>query len=359
MSKKRSLALLGASSMLLSILPAAAFAQAPAAKTLEHLKLSADKVKDPVEISALWASKVGKAENVLVTTDAVFADSLASGALQGTMKAPLLFIDAKAGLDEQTVKTITSLGATKVTVLGGEEAISKSIAESLAKVAGVTEVSRVEGASRVETSIALAEKTKAKDDTVIIARSDDYADSLAAGALAARTGFPVVLVPQPYKVMKDGKEETINLHPAVEEYLKKAATKKVIVAGGPSAVADSTFTAIKNIVADTTRASGESRRETAVALAKLWNNTGKVTVVEGYSDVNGFHNGFAAALSAANLGAPVVLTNKAQTLSEAELALAGPAATGVTGYCGTYVNDALCKVVADKQGAAVKNVMLA
>lgn len=357
MSNKRSLALLGASSLLLSILPAAALAQTPA-KNLEKLELSADKVKDSVEISALWASRVGKAEHVLVTTDAVFADSLASGALQGTAKAPLLFIDAKAGLDEQTVKTITGLGAKKVTVLGGEAAISKEIAEALKKVAGVESVDRVSGESRVETSIALAEVTKAKDDTIIVARADDYADSLAAGALAARTGFPVVLAPKPYKAMEDKKEVEVALHPAVEAYIKKAGIKKIIVAGGPDAVADPTFNALKALVSDTTRAAGESRRETAVELAKLWKSTGKVTVLEGYADANGFHNGFASALAAANLGAPVILSNKAEKPSEAELALAGPNADGVTGYCGTYVDSAFCKAVSDKQGAAVKAVKL-
>lgn len=357
MSNKRSLALLGASSLLLSILPAAALAQTPA-KNLEKLELSADKVKDSVEISSLWASRVGKAEHVLVTTDAVFADSLASGALQGTAKAPLLFIDAKAGLDEQTVKTITGLGAKKVTVLGGEQAISKEIAEALQKVAGVASVDRVSGESRVETSIALAEVTKAKDDTIIVARADDYADSLAAGALAARTGFPVVLAPKPYKAMEDKKEVEVALHPAVEAYIKKAGIKKIIVAGGPDAVADPTFNALKALVSDTTRAAGESRRETAVELAKLWKSTGKVTVLEGYADANGFHNGFASALAASNLGAPVILSNKAEKPSEAELALAGPAADGVTGYCGTYVDSAFCKAVSDKQGAAVKSVKL-
>lgn len=358
MSNKRSLALLGASSLLLSILPAAALAQTPA-KNLEKLELSADKVKDSVEISSLWASRVGKAEHVLVTTDAVFADSLASGALQGSAKAPLLFVDAKAGLDEQTVKTITGLGAKKVTVLGGEQAISKEIAEALGKVAGVTEVARVSGESRVETSVALAELTKAKDDTIIVARADDYADSLAAGALAARTGYPVVLAPKPYKAMEDKKEVEVVLHPAVEAYIKKAGIKKIIVAGGPEAVADPTFAALKALVSDTTRAAGESRRETAVELAKLWKSTGKVTVVDGYSDVNGFHNGFASALAASNLGAPVILSNKAEKPSEAELALAGPNADGVTGYCGTYVDSAFCKTVSDKQGAAVKAVKLA
>lgn len=357
MSNKRSLALLGASSLLLSILPAAALAQTPA-KNLEKLELSADKVKDSVEISSLWASRVGKAEHVLVTTDAVFADSLASGALQGSAKAPLLFVDAKAGLDEQTVKTITGLGAKKVTVLGGEQAISKEIAEALGKVAGVTEVARVSGESRVETSVALAELTKAKDDTIIVARADDYADSLAAGALAARTGYPVVLAPKPYKAMEDKKEVEVVLHPAVEAYIKKAGIKKIIVAGGPEAVADPTFNALKALVSDTTRAAGESRRETAVELAKLWKSTGKVTVVDGYSDVNGFHNGFASALAASNLGAPVILSNKAEKPSEAELALAGPNADGVTGYCGTYVDSAFCKAVSDKQGAAVKAVKL-
>lgn len=357
MSNKRSLALLGASSLLLSILPAAALAQTPA-KTLEKLDLSADKVKDSVEISALWASRVGKAEHVLVTTDAVFADSLASGALQGNEKAPLLFIDTKTGIDEQTVKTITGLGAKKVTVLGGEQAISKEIAEALGKVAGVTDVDRISGETRVETSVALAEKTKAKDDTIIVARADDYADSLAAGALAARTGYPVVLANKPYKTMVDKKETEVVLHPAVEAYIKKAGIKKVIVAGGSEAVADPTFNALKALVADTTRAAGESRRETAVELAKLWKSTGKVTVVEGYSDVNGFHNGFASALAASNLGAPVLLSNKAEKPSEAELALAGPNADGVTGYCGTYVDAAFCKAVADKQTAAVKSVKL-
>ena len=359
MSNKRSLALLGASSMLLSILPGAALAQAPATKTFEQLQLSADKVKDSVEISSLWASRVGKAENVLVTTDAVFADSLASGALQGVQKAPLLFIDAKAGLDEQTVKTITGLGAKKVTILGGEKAISKEIAEALGKVAGVSEVARVSGESRVETSVAIAELAKAKDDTIIVARADDYADSLAAGALSARTGFPVVLTPKPYKVTGDDKKETeVVLHPAVEAYVKKANIKKIIVAGGPDAVADPTFNALKALVSDTTRAAGESRRETAVALAKLWESTGKVTVVDGYAKDNSFHNGFASALAASALGAPVILSNGTEKPSEAELALAGPNAQGVTGYCGTYVEGAFCKAVADKQTAAVKAVKL-
>ena len=359
MSNKRSLALLGASSMLLSILPGAALAQAPATKTFEQLQLSADKVKDSVEISSLWASRVGKAENVLVTTDAVFADSLASGALQGVQKAPLLFIDAKAGLDEQTVKTITGLGAKKVTILGGEKAISKEIAEALGKVAGVSEVARVSGESRVETSVAIAELAKAKDDTIIVARADDYADSLAAGALSARTGFPVVLTPKPYKVTGDDKKETeVVLHPAVEAYVKKANIKKIIVAGGPDAVADPTFNALKALVSDTTRAAGESRRETAVALAKLWESTGKVTVVDGYAKDNSFHNGFASALAASALGAPVILSNGTEKPSEAELALAGPNAQGVTGYCGTYVQGAFCKAVADKQTAAVKAVKL-
>ena len=350
MSSRRSLALVGASAMLLSILPAAAFAQAPAEKVLDQLQLSNDKVKDAAEISALWAQKVGKADEVLVTTDAVFADSLASGALQGRLNAPLLFVDAKVGLDATTTNTITSLGASKVTVLGGVQAIGADLVAALQKVPGVKDVTRLSGESRVETSVMLAKATKAKDDTVIIARADDYADSLAAGALAARNGYPVLLSPNPYKGA-DGK--MVDLHPSVATYLKEAGIKKVLVAGGSQVVADSTVAAVKNIVNDTTRVAGATRRETAVELAKLWKSVGKVTVIDGYSADNGFHNGFAAALSAAKLGAPVIISNKGEQLSPAEEALIGPAATGVTGYCGTYVNSTICGAVAAKQQAKV------
>ena len=350
MTLNRSLALIGASVMLLSIHPTAATAQGGDTKTLDQLQLSADQVKDPVEISALWASKVGKAEEVIVTTDAVFADSLASGALQGAKQAPLLFVDAKAGLDEQTKHTITSLGASKVTVLGGETAISPALATALQSVPGVKQVKRVSGESRVETAVALAKESTAKDATVIVARADDYADSLAAGALAARTGYPVLLSTNPYKG-PDGK--MVDIHPALATYLKDAGIKKVLVAGGNQVVADATMAAIKGLVPDTTRVAGATRRETAVELAKLWKSTGKVTVVEGYADTNGFHNGFAAALSAAKLGAPLLVTNKGGELTKAELALIGPNATGVTGYCGTYVAASVCGAVAAKQGAKV------
>lgn len=356
---KSPIALLGASAMLMAIAPVSALAQAPATKTLEALTLSDTKVSDSVEISALWAKKIGKADHVLVTTDAVFADSLASGALQGSLKAPLLFVDAKAGLDAQTTKTITELGATKVTILGGMAAIPSSLVDALKKVPGVSSVERIEGESRVETSVAIAKKIGAKDDTVIVARADDYADSLAAGALAARTGYPVVLTTNPYtKAGARGGTEQVNVHPAVAAYLMDAKIKKVLVAGGPTAVADSTVKAIKDLVNDTTRVAGETRRETAVALAKLWNGQGKVTVIDGFAQTNGFQNGFAAALSAAQLGAPVVLTNKGNDLSAGEKALIGPNATGVTGYCGTYVDAGICSQVAAAQGAEVKTVKL-
>lgn len=356
---KSSLALLGASTLLMAIAPVSALAQAPTAKTLEALTLSDAKVSDAVEISALWAKKVGKADHVLVTTDAVFADSLASGALQGNLNAPLLFVDAKAGLDSQTTKTITELGASKVTILGGMAAIPSSLVSALEKVPGVKTVDRIQGESRVETSVAIAKKTGAKDNTVIVARADDYADSLAAGALAAKTGYPVLLTTNPYKgVGADGKEMMVDLHPAVAAYLKDAGTKKVLVAGGSAAVADDTVKAIKALVNDTTRVAGETRRETAVALAKLWNSQGKVTVIDGFASSNGFQNGFAAALASARLGAPLILSNKGNELLASEKALIGPNAAGVTGYCGTYVDAGICKQVATAQGAAVKTVTL-
>lgn len=350
MLSKRSFALVGTGALVLSMLPGVGMAQAQVEKQLDHLVLSADQVKDSVEISALWAAKVGKADHVLVTTDAVFADSLASGALQGALKAPLLFIDTKVGVDAQTIKTITSLGASKVTVLGGDQAVSPALVDALKKINGVKTVDRISGASRVETSVAIAERVGAKDDTVIVARADNYADSLAAGALAARTGYPVLLNTNPFK---DANGVMVNVHPALEAYLKKNQIKKILVAGGPEAVADASVAALKTMVSDTSRVAGQTRRETAVALAKLWSSTGKVTVVDGFAQSNGFHNGFAAALSAANLGAPVVLANKGEALSKGEAELVGPGATGVTGYCGTYVDSKLCTHVAERQGARV------
>lgn len=352
---KRLVGSLASSALTVAMLPAAVLAQTAPTAHINHLQLSDAAMSDPVEISALWAKQVGKADHALVTTSAVFADSLASGTFQGKHRAPLLFIDPARGLDAQTKATLKALGVSTVTILGGPQAIASALETELRTLDGIKTVNRLAGESRVETSVKLANETGAKDDTVIVARADDYADALAAGALGAKTGYPILLVPKPYS---PGKAASIALHPEVETYLKDANIKKAIVAGGPQAVADETVDALRKLVPNTIRAAGESRRETALALANHWPGAdGKVTLIEGYAQEHGFHNGFAAALPTANLNAPILLTNRKAAFTPAELGrYARSANDGVTGYCGTYVHDEMCRAAADHSHSNIRLV---
>ena len=206
-----------------------------------------------------------QATHVVLGRAEVFADSLGGTGLAGA-DAPILFTPGPSANDADPIlhpavraeidRVLGGQGT--VYVLGGTSAVSGRAAGELS--ADGYAVQRLAGASRVETSVVVAEEVVRRNgnvDEVLIARSDDWADAVTGGAYAAAAGIPVVLTG------RDG------LHPAVSAFLRSSGIRTRWALGGRSALGDEVVAA-----AEATRISGPDRASTAVEIARqLWGRT--------------------------------------------------------------------------------------
>lgn len=253
---------------------------------------------DPVATALAWSALVpdGGATTAFVGTSRTFADSLASGVGQGLLGAPLLLTPTDA-LDQRVADELVRLGVERVIVLGGEAAISTGVADALLDVPGVQALDRASGATRIETSRAVADLVAPEADQLILARADGpgsaaFADSLAAGALGAATGTPVILVGS-------------TLDEATAAWIDARAPRTIILAGGEAAVSAAVEAALRARNDDVVRLSGASRTGTAAALrAFVPFGDGSpdallpaTVLVDGFGDL-AWASGFAAALHA-------------------------------------------------------------
>ena len=79
----------------------------------------------------------------------------------------------------------------KLTILGGVNAVSEALAGELAAYGTV---GRIAGADRYETSAAIADHYfGGRNGSLVVASGRDFPDALCGGALAAAAGIPVVM----------------------------------------------------------------------------------------------------------------------------------------------------------------------
>jgi plastocyanin len=247
---------------------------------------------DPVAVALAWSALVDAADAVVIGTAAGFADSLASGVLQGHLDAPLL-LTPRDGLDARVAAEVERLGATRAVLLGGEAALAPQVEADLAAL-GV-EVLRIGGDDRIETALVVARYVADQGGdlgSVFIARafgegSAGFADALGGGAAAAQTGRPVLLTP------------TESLDPRVAAFLDDQGVSSAGILGGVAAVSADTAAAVAAIVPETFRFEGLTRFATAAAVRQVLTPEADApaTLVEGTGPL-AWADGFAAALSA-------------------------------------------------------------
>ncbi len=250
-----------------------------------------------------WSARLpdGSAPVALLGRSDVFADALASGALQGQFDAPLL-LTQRESLNSGTAAEMDRLGVRRVIILGGANAVSSGVAQQL-RDRGYG-VDRVSGATRIATAVAVAQRYLPRAGTAVLARAfgtsadptQAFADSLAAGALAAEKGWPVLLT------------ETGTLSADTEAYLGRSAISRVIIAGGTGAVSQAVEDRLTAMGIEVTRSAGADRGETAWALAfeaGFSEGLGALIVVDS-TGPDSWAAGLAAAQTAAQLDGSVV-----------------------------------------------------
>lgn len=191
------------------------------------------------ETAALSARRVGAAagEVVLVAgghSDAARAwpDAVAAGALAATPQRLPTLLTAQHTLPAATSAALRALGAHTVWIVGDATAVSQTVANQVSGMG--MRVQRLQGTDRYGTSVAVAREARSRfpsaQTPLVLASGADYPDALAASAVAARRGAPVLLVPP------CGLEQAA----ATKSYLQQARADytEAVILGGTEAVSE-------------------------------------------------------------------------------------------------------------------------
>lgn len=129
------------------------------------------------------------ANTVYIASGAAFPDALGAGAAAGSGGDPLLLVDpASPGVSESTAAAITRLHPARIVVVGGRSAVPDAVLAALGKLAPAT---RVAGADRFSTSVALATSAFPHATSAFIASGLDFPDAMSGAVLAAANHAPV------------------------------------------------------------------------------------------------------------------------------------------------------------------------
>ncbi len=129
-----------------------------------------------------------------VATGANFADALAGGAAAGALGAPVL-LTLHGSLPSSTRAALDRLSLRDIVVLGGAASVSDAVVNQLRSRYPEATVRRVGGSNRYMTALAVARAfTPTGSPQAVVTTGRGFADALAGGVLAARSGAAVYLV---------------------------------------------------------------------------------------------------------------------------------------------------------------------
>ena len=210
-----------------------------------------------VAVSKASFPTTGSAKTVVLASNAAYPDALAGGPLAANRTGPML-ITTPTGLDplvNDEIKRVLPSGQ-NVYVLGGTAALDPAVDAALRAEGYV--VTRVSGADRFQTAVAIADQLK-DPATVFEVTGVNFPDALSAGPAAIKSGGAILLT--------NGGAQT----GATGAYVAAHPGQHFAI-GGPAAAADPTAAAI----------TGADRYATALAVAqRFFPNAGALGFASG------------------------------------------------------------------------------
>nr|MBA3643883.1 cell wall-binding repeat-containing protein [Chloroflexia bacterium] len=160
-----------------------------------------------------------------LATGASFPDALTGGVAAGRQGGPILLVRSTS-IPSATATELARLKPGRIVVLGGTSAISSAVATNLRPYATSGSVTRLAGADRYATSLAISKATTGNDAprTVYVATGASFADGLSGTPVAARANGPLLIVPGG------------SLTAPVAAELLRLNPPRIIILGGTSAI---------------------------------------------------------------------------------------------------------------------------
>ena len=167
----------------------------------------------------------GKKNTAVVASGQVFPDALSVGTFASRDGYPILLVK-KDSVPSQIQNAIKDLEINKTYIAGGTNTISKSTEANLPNV-----VERMAGATRYETSVAIAKSKFGASKEAYIASGEEFADALVISPVSGKYNRPTLLVST--KASNNG---------PVKSYVKDSNISKLTAIGGqryvPSSIID-------------------------------------------------------------------------------------------------------------------------
>src|SRR5699024_592672 len=174
--------------------------------------------------------------------------ALAGVPLAHKLDAPILLTQSSK-LHADTLREIKRLGAKNVVILGGPDAVNKSVENELK--AAKLNVRRIEGNNRFETAVSIAKELHPNGvKNIVVANGMDFPDALSVASYSASEGIPIFL--------------TIGdrLPEATSKAVKNLGVNRTTVIGGAKAVSEK----VRGQLPNATRWGGNDRYETNVII---------------------------------------------------------------------------------------------
>jgi putative cell wall-binding protein len=223
-----------------------------------------------------------------------YPDALAGGPAAASLESPVL-LTRPGVIPSATAQEIDRVAPDKIFVLGGTGAVSDSVASQARAHGG--EIVRLAGNDRYGTAVAISKHFWRTSNVVYLATGSGYADALSGGALAAKSGAPVLL------------SDTKSLPSSVADELRRLAPSKVVLLGGTSVLTGSVEAAVHAAVptASVSRLGGADRYATSAAVAAAgWSTSTRAF----YDNGTDFSDALAGVPAIAENDAPLLLTTR-------------------------------------------------
>ena len=229
-----------------------------------------------------------------VTNGMNFPDALAGGVAAAAEGGPILLTSIPGEIGAATAGELIRLRPQRIVVLGGTGAVSGATLTALGNYTDGPVV-RIGGVDRFATAAQIANEFATPPvSRVFIANGLNYADALAASAVGARDGSPILLA-TPTSLPQATRNALAALDPA-----------QIVIVGGTGAVSAGVANALR-AYGPVTRVSGADRYATAVAISQRFfpNPPGaeRVYIATGTNFPDALAGGVAAGLN----GAPLLL----------------------------------------------------
>lgn len=239
-----------------------------------------------------------KADNLILVNGTAIVDALTSTPLAKLKDAPILLTE-KNTLNANVISEINRLGVKSVTIIGGENSISKNVEEDLNS--RNIKVNRISGSDRFETSGKIAKEiinsSTGIESIAVVNGYKGFADAISFSPVAGEKTIPIILanekgginIPEDIKSIKD--------------------LKHSYVIGGTKSVPIET----ESILTNAERISGKDRNDTnAKIIEKFYPSVDieKIFVAkDGYGNEGMLIDGLAVGAYASKSKSPILLTH--------------------------------------------------